>query len=145
MLSDIIVNACIYVKTGDQKQSTDIMKNVKEYIERNFWDSNLNLDQVADIFNVSPFHLSREFKKYTGLNFVEYVSFLRINEAKQLLAKTDLKIKDIVSKIGYNDVSNFIRKFKISEGITPGQYRELYNSKASVDSVMVENEVSFEN
>lgn len=145
MLSDIIVNACIYVKTGDQKQSTDIMKNVKEYIERNFWDSNLNLDQVADIFNVSPLHLSREFKKYTGLNFVEYVSFLRINEAKQLLAKTDLKIKDIVSKIGYNDVSNFIRKFKISEGITPGQYRELYNSKASVDSVMVENEVSFEN
>ena len=134
LLSDIILNACIYSKTGNQKQTTDVVDDVRNYIDVNFQDSSLNLNQIADNFNISPFHLSREFKKFVGMNFIEYVSFLRINEAKKLLAKTDIKVKNIVDKIGYNDTSNFIRKFRISEGITPGQYRKSFPSGAVEDT-----------
>jgi AraC-like DNA-binding protein len=123
-LSELTAGCCDFVKSGHKKRNPGTIARVKEYLDANFSDPMLNLDQVAEKFGVSPFHLSREFKKAFNLNFVDYVSFLRINKAKHLLAETDGKIKDIVNEIGYNDVSNFIRKFRISEGITPGQYRE---------------------
>jgi AraC-like DNA-binding protein len=97
---------------------------VKDYVDKNYSNSNLSLDLAAEDFGITPVYLSREFKKAFHMNFVDYVSFLRMNRAKHLLAETDIKIKDMVSEIGYVDAANFIRKFRIIEGITPGQYRE---------------------
>jgi AraC-like DNA-binding protein len=128
-LMELTAECCDFVKSGNERQNTGMITGVKEYLDAKFSDPMLNLDQVAENFGVSPFHLSREFKKNFGLNFVDYLSFLRINRAKHLLAETDGKIKDIVNEIGYNDVSNFIRKFRISEGITPGQYRKTVNPR----------------
>jgi AraC-like DNA-binding protein len=124
-LSEFITECCGFIKSGDERRRPDgTISAVKEYIDGNFADPSLSLDQAAGTFGISPFHLSREFKRAFNTNFVDYISFLRINRAKHLLAGTNTKIKDIVGMIGYQDVPNFIRKFRIIEGITPGQYRE---------------------
>jgi AraC-like DNA-binding protein len=124
-ISKFVAECCNFIRSGDERRRPDgTISAVKEYIDANFADPSLSLDQAAEAFGISPFHLSREFKRAFNTNFVDYISFLRINKAKHLLAGTDIKIKDIVGMIGYQDVANFIRKFRLIEGITPGQYRE---------------------
>ncbi len=64
---------------------------------------------------------------------MELLTNMRMEEVKQELRGTDKAIKDIVTGVGYIDVPNFLRKFKKAEGITLGQYRQLYantNDKA---------------
>ena len=48
-----------------------------------------------------------------------------MNEFKRLLVQSDETIRELVLQIGYNDVPNFLRKFKSLEGMTPGQYRQM--------------------
>jgi AraC-like DNA-binding protein len=123
-IAALVSGCCEFVKSGGKTRCPDTrLGTVREYLDANFSDPALSLDQVADIFGMSPFHLSRDFKKTFKVNFVDYISFLRINKAKHLLADTNIKIKDIVGELGYHDVPNFIRKFRLIEGITPGQYR----------------------
>ena len=62
----------------------------------------------------------------TGENLKSYITRLRMEEAKKLLTQTALPLYEIVSRIGYLDVSSFIRKFKKEVGMTPGEYREKY-------------------
>ena len=68
--------------------------------------------------------MSRFFKQETGCSFIQYITMIRMDCAKELLINSDMQIKDIVAQIGYIDVANFVRKFKTYEGVTPGQYRE---------------------
>ena len=87
----------------------------------------MNLEKIADHFQMSISYFSRYMKDQTGYTFTEYVTHLRMEEVKRLLRHSDLAIKDIVASVGYSDVSNFMRKFKNTEGITLGQYRKLYS------------------
>ena len=61
---------------------------------------------------------------------VEYFNAIRLEKAKELLVSTNMDIADIVSRIGYVDVSSFIRKFKARFGVTPGKFRELHQNKS---------------
>lgn len=60
------------------------------------------------------------------MGFPQYISLLRINEVKRLLVETQQPIQEIIRSTGYLDVSNFIRRFKTLERMTPGQYRSLH-------------------
>lgn len=64
------------------------------------------------------------FKDITGVNFIDYLTSIRLNKAKELLINTDMKINEIAETIGYKN-SYFNRLFKRHEGYTPGQYREI--------------------
>lgn len=94
------------------------------YVNQHFGESGMGLDAVADEFSVSSNYLSRFFKQETGCTFIQYVTMIRMDRAKELLINSDMQIKEIVAEIGYIDVANFVRKFKSYEGVTPGQYRE---------------------
>jgi AraC-like DNA-binding protein len=95
-----------------------------DFVNDNFTSGQLSLQQVADKFDISPSYVSRFFKQETGSHFNHYVSMLRVDRAKELLANSDKKVKDIIFEVGYIDAASFLRKFKAQEGITPGQYRE---------------------
>ena len=83
------------------------------------------MEMVANQFNISASYLGRIVREETGNTFNQYITALRLEEAKRLLRDTDEKVKDIVSKVGYVDVANFIRKFKTIENVTPNQYRTI--------------------
>ncbi len=97
---------------------------VIEYVQKNYTDNNLSLDTLANEFDLSYSYASKIFKEETGQNFLSYITQLRFNFIKKQLSDTDIPIKDIITQAGYLDAANFMRKFKQSEGITLGQYRQ---------------------
>ncbi|MBW4085589.1 helix-turn-helix transcriptional regulator [Paenibacillus sp. S150] len=94
-----------------------------QYIQEHYMD-NISLDSCADYTGTNPFLLSKSFKRVTGQNFIDYLTGLRLNKAKELLRDTDMRINDVADQVGYQH-SYFNRIFKKQEGITPGRYREL--------------------
>lgn len=105
-------------------QNNALKTGVLTYVNRHFGDSSMGLEAVAEQFHVSVNFMSRFFKQETGCSFIQYVTMIRMDCAKDLLINSDMQVKDIVAQIGYIDVANFVRKFKNYEGVTPGQYRE---------------------
>lgn len=101
----------------------DYIRSVMAEIEHNF-SASLSLDYLADLYGVSKFHLSRQFKKYTGMTVNEFIIRTRITYAKGLLKYSDLSISDIAAQSGVSHVSHFINLFKAREGITPLAYRK---------------------
>lgn len=105
-------------------RNNELKSRILDYVNRHFGDSSMGLDVVAAEFGVSANYLSRFFKQETGCSFIQYVTMVRMDRAKELLINGDRQVKEIVAEIGYIDVANFVRKFKGYEGVTPGQYRE---------------------
>ena len=99
-----------------------IMKYINEYYRQQ-----ITLDELAAEFNVSKFHLSREFKKYTGYSPNEYVISVRLSRAKELLRNTARTITEIAQITGCGDVNHFIQLFKSHEKVTPAVFRRRWN------------------
>ena len=74
----------------------------------------------------NPSYFSSLFKKETGSSFVEYLSKIRIDKAKDLLRESDLRIQDICLMVGYNDVKYFSKLFIKYTGLKPKDYRKIF-------------------
>ncbi len=88
------------------------------------WDTNWQLNELADKLHFNKYYLCHFFKKEFGLTIQQYILERRMYEAKKLLVETNIAITIIASKIGFSTSSNFIRCFKQYFQITPKQYRE---------------------
>lgn len=99
-----------------------------EYLYENIGNYQFSTEMMAEHFGITPQYLRRQFRKETGQPVGEYFNAIRLEKAKELLVSTNMAISDIVQRIGYVDVSSFIRKFKARFGVTPGKYREMYQS-----------------
>ncbi len=97
----------------------------KQYINDHY-NQNLTLENVSDHIGFNPTYFSVFFKKETGKNFSEYLTELRIKNAKLYLISTDMDIADIAEEVGYNDLKYFSKLFKRLTGINPSEYRKLY-------------------
>ena len=112
---------------GDERavrQLHPLVSRVLAYVNDNLSDEKLNINDVADLFFISRGHLSRLIKQETGKTFVEQLTELRINRAKQLLMETDLPAYAIGEKVGIKDPHYFSILFKKTEGIPLNQYRK---------------------
>jgi YesN/AraC family two-component response regulator len=78
---------------------------------------------VADELDIHPVWLSRLFKKETGQNFLDYVTDIRMEKAKDLLRHTSFKIYEIAEKIGYQEIQYFGKLFKKRMNMTPKEFR----------------------
>lgn len=94
-----------------------------EYIRERYHKS-ITLDEVSRQVNVSPYYFSKLFKEETGENFIDYLTSMRMDKAKELLMKTDKSMKEICGQVGYQDPNYFSRAFKKNVGITPTEYKE---------------------
>ena len=83
----------------------------------------LSLDSVSEILHISPAYLSAPFKKYQKMNFLDCLTELRINAAKELLTDPFRSASEVASMVGYEDSSYFARAFKKRTGMTPTQFR----------------------
>lgn len=123
-IREVALNICECIEKRLSDDEDKFKNNVLQYINSNYTNNSLNLNEVAEKFNVSVFYLSRYIKEHTRTTFTDYLINLRITEAKRLLNTTDMTIKEIVNLIGYTDVSHFTRLFKKIEGLTPGEYKK---------------------
>jgi len=100
------------------------MRDIFEFSINNF-DQNISLNQVAGIANMTPNAFCRYFKQRTNKTYINFLLDIRIGNACKLLTKkTDLSIAEISYKSGFNNLTNFNRKFKSIKGITPSEFRK---------------------
>lgn len=97
--------------------------DVMEYIRGHFGE-NLTLESVARQVFLSPFYLSHLFSEEMGITFVEYLTKVRMEEAKELLGDASRSIVEVANRVGYEDASYFGKVFKKSVGSTPNQFRK---------------------
>lgn len=95
-----------YAKQEITDSITQKIYEVTSYLHTHFQEE-LSLQLVADYFTVSSFYLSHQFKRVTGLNFVNYLQQIRVKNAQQLLLYSPLKIKDICEQCGFSSFSQF--------------------------------------
>jgi AraC-like DNA-binding protein len=100
-----------------------VIEKVVTKIQESYADD-ISLESCADEVGTNPYSLSKAFKQMVGINFIDYLTQLRIEKAKELLINSDMKINDIAEGVGYRH-SYFNRIFKKQIGIPPSQYRKL--------------------
>ncbi len=105
------------------QENNRLIREAMNYISTNFCTP-LTLQEVADHLHLNPSYFSRVFKQSYGSSFKEYLTMVRIEEAKRLLANTDYSLLDIAIAVGFDNQSYFTSVFKKNTGMTPGQYRK---------------------
>lgn len=101
-----------------------LAQKAKEIIERDFKDPLFGTYRIAEELNISNSYLSTVFKNTYAIGTVQYITQLRISEAKQLLFTTDSDVKEIALAVGFSSDISFIRVFKKYESTTPGTLRK---------------------
>lgn len=99
--------------------------NMIKYIHENY-RSDISLQDLADYMNFTVQYTCYIFKLYTGKNFRDYLNRYRVEMAKNLLLKENVKIKDLSSQVGCINRSTFTRIFKRYAGMSPCEYKKLY-------------------
>ena len=103
------------------------IEEVIEYINEHYTE-NIFLDDLAQKYNISSKHLSKKIKQYLGITFKDYLTQLKINKAKELIAETDIPINELFSMVGFQDRVSFTRTFKQKTGVSPSAYRKSIRS-----------------
>ena len=123
-ISDAIASLLVKKHVSDAGSTTpETIAKLVKYIESNF-AAKLTLDTLAEQASLSKDHLSREFQRYTGMSPVNYVIFTRIENAKIMLAHTNLPIRVVAAEVGFSDLNNFTNQFRKLTGMTPREFRK---------------------
>lgn len=98
----------------------------------NHYSKNISLTEVADAVGVSASYISRLIKEECGIGFTEYLNQIRVDQAKLLIVNGDMKLKDIVRQVGFNNYNYFFRVFKDLTGMTPLEFEQQAKSYSGV-------------
>ena len=118
------IKACCDCCEGNEPKDTDDIDIIKiiTYINSNY-TSDFSLEQLAMEHKVSPSYLSKALKHQLGMNFIDYITKLRIDKAIKLLEQSDKNIKEITFAVGYNSQTYFCKVFKKIVGISASEYK----------------------
>lgn len=105
-----------------------IISNACRFIADNF-EKDINLDLLSRTYNIDKFYFHKLFKRYTHSTPHQYLTAIRLKNAKELLVSTSLTVTEISYQVGFNNTSHFISSFKKKEGVTPGIFRGLWINK----------------
>ncbi len=111
----------------------DKIEKVKKFVERNCYRKT-GLKEAAESVCLSPKYLSRCFEQVAGIGFTEYKLKIKINKAKELLAKSGYNVNQVSEKLGYENAESFIRQFKKLTKSTPTEYRNKLKKKKAKSS-----------
>lgn len=122
---DKMVNICRSIRDQKEEQSNSAVKKAMLYIQENF-SKDISLDEVSGQVNISPYYFSKIFKEETGENFIEYLTRIRIEKAKEFLKQPEVSVKEAGVKSGYTDPNYFSRIFKKQTDMTPSEFKTRY-------------------
>jgi AraC-like DNA-binding protein len=119
-----------YRTTDPGNFSSDIHRHVQiipalNFIKRHYAE-NITLKEVSATVHISESRFRHLFKEVTRMRFKEYVTILRITEAKKLLMSTDRIVADVANQVGYSNLNHFYKSFRKYASMSPGEYRNYY-------------------
>ena len=112
-----------FVIENDTSGRNTIEKEMVSYIQQNF-TGKISLREFGEQFHLSEKYISRYFKEHFHITLSQYVTYLRLEHAKQLLQDTDIPVTDVAMQSGYQNVSYFIRSFQKAYAVSPLKYRK---------------------
>ena len=129
-----LVNALLFVmmmqtqkQNPRRQEKLNRMSQIINYIHMHYHEDIL-LEEIAKTFFISPYHLCREFKRYTNSTVVQYVNITRIMNAQRKFMETDKNITEISKETGFSNITHFNRVFKAVTGMTPSGYRKTHRN-----------------
>ena len=132
LLHRLATRLLLWQKEKDTAGHTDStlskLQEIRSYLDGHYAEK-LSLDELANRFYISKYHMSREFKKSFGLTMGNYLTSLRITKAKEMLRFSDFQIETIARNCGIEDNSYFNKVFQKAEGITAREYRRKWRGQ----------------
>lgn len=123
-LKKVLTTAIDLREAVSRKKYHSLLEEAKSYIQQHYDDVNISLNSVAASVNLSPNHFSSIFSQEMGKTFVEYLTSVRMEKAKELLRTSSLKSAEIAYAVGYKDAHYFSYLFKKNQDCTPKEYRQ---------------------
>lgn len=120
---EYVGKAAVCLKDEEGMDVSAIVKRIRRRIKENYGDD-LSLAWVADEYGINPSYFSKKFKDETGVNFIDYLTEVRITQAKELLRHTGLPVGAVSLQVGFKDAKYFSRVFASMTGEKPSEYRE---------------------
>ncbi|QYR22863.1 AraC family transcriptional regulator [Paenibacillus sp. sptzw28] len=117
-----VISALQRIREDRERQTLTVLDRAKGFIQGRFTED-LSLEEVAEFVHLNPHYFSKVFKQQVGETFIDYVTGLRIDRAKELMASEDLSLKEVCYEVGYKDPNYFSRVFKKVTGVTPTEFR----------------------
>jgi len=125
ILESILREVCMYIKNKKEAETqAQLGRKIKDYILQNYMSTSLNVNEIGNVFNMTPYYISKKFRDETGESLLECINAVRIEKAKILLKEGDKTIEQIANEVGYTNSVTFNRLFRKAEGISPGEYRK---------------------
>ena len=115
--------------SGNRNINHDRIDKILEYINHNYMSADLSLNKIAGIFKLSTPYLSKLFKDSTDKKFLDYLIYIRIEKAKEILVKSNKSVEEVSVSVGYLTCTSFIRVFKQYTNMTPSEFRKNENLK----------------
>jgi len=105
----------------------DFIKDAQDYLTKNY-TKKITLDDLSFRYNINKYYFQKLFKRYTKYTPNQFLTYIRLNRAKELLRTTTQSISEISFEVGINNVNHFINLFKRQEGITPNAFRKMWHN-----------------
>ena len=112
------------LRARDANSVGSLVQKIREYVETNYADANLNVERIAEYCGLSTSYVSRVFRAEEQDGISNYIARLRITKAKEIFDRSDARIEDAAKDVGIPSITTFIRLFKKYVGATPGVYKK---------------------
>lgn len=110
-------------ENDQEKRERDMVTKIQQYILEHL-SEDISLVKLGELAYFNPSYLSRLFKQITGANISDYIQSARVNKAKELLSKNDMKVHEIAARVGYDSPAYFAKFFRKIVNMTPQEYRD---------------------
>ena len=121
-LKDILLRICQKLKESKVQLISEPIQIGVDYIGQHYHNA-VTLEEIAKYCGLSPNYFSAMFKEQVGETYIDYLTGIRMEKAKQLLVTTKMTVKEIASEVGYLDDKYFRKLFKNRFAMTPSSYR----------------------
>ncbi|MDO5048564.1 MAG: AraC family transcriptional regulator [Actinomycetaceae bacterium] len=125
LVNELLIGMARQEPSNTEVERRDRVAEVVRYLHDNHCQQ-LRLEDIAEEFYVSQYHLCREFKKFTKSTVMQYLNKIRIGQAQRLLDETDLNVTQISERVGFVNVTHFNRVFKQITGMAPLSYKKAH-------------------
>ncbi|MBQ6471432.1 MAG: AraC family transcriptional regulator [Victivallales bacterium] len=119
-------------KTGESHVN-DVASEMRSYMELNYGDVSLNVEALADKFNMHRGSASRAFRRAFGISPLNYLMSCRMQQASRLLVDTHCPVADVAHVCGFNSAHYFSCAFRRSYGFSPGEFRTRFQGQRNLD------------